>query len=73
MSMREPGWRARLGNLSPIGAAGPADGVGGGCLRRVVEGEGNVFVLNDADGGSEGEVVGDEDGFGVAVPKGPSG
>ena len=71
MSMREPGWRSRAtAALAPVGAAGPADGADGGFIVAVSEGEADVLVLNEADGGGEGEVAGEEDGLGVADAEG---
>ena len=59
-----------MATLAPVGAAGPADGADGGFIVAVFEGEADVLVLNEADGGCEGEVAGEEDGFGVADAEG---
>jgi hypothetical protein len=56
--------------LSPIGAAGPAYGADGGLLVAVSEREADMFFLDEAYGGCEGEVSGEEDGFGVADAEG---
>ena len=57
-------------DATPVGATGPAYGVDCGFIVAVAESEGDVFVLDDADGGGEGEVEGGEDGLGVADAEG---
>ena len=59
-----------LAALSPIGAAGPAYGVDCGLIVSVCEREGDVLVLDEADGCCESEVASEEDGFGIADAEG---